>query len=106
MPSRQARKELAADPGIVTGIEIGERMMAVGIVKADGTLRMLLRDLALAHEEIVGPEHVMRFDGEARIRHMLRHMGTAQTDRLRRSWLSADHVVLGAAAQGDEALCL
>ena len=106
MPRCQAGNALAADAGIVTGKLVGQRMMAIGIIKADGLLRMLFRVFALAHEKIVGPEHVMGFDGDTDVLQVLRHLSALQADRLRGAGLSADHVVLGPAAQCDEALGL
>jgi hypothetical protein len=64
---------------------------------------MFFGDSAFSHEEVVGPEHVMRLDGNACILHQLRHFGTSKADRLCRARLFAYHVVLGAPAKDGEA---
>src|SRR5262249_5568503 len=106
MPCRQASKALTADAGIVAGILVGQRMMTVGIVKSDGIFRMTFRGAALAHKEIVGPKHMMRFDGDTSVLQILRQVGASQADHLRCARLSADHVILGAPAQGYKPLHL
>ena len=101
-PGRQARKAAAADAGIVTGIFVGQIVVAVRFVEADRAFRMCVRRRRLAEEEIVGPEHVLGLDGETGIAVVPDHAGPSVGQLLRRRRPAAEHVVLGPAAQRRE----
>src|SRR6516225_6026097 len=93
MPRSEPRNALAANARIVTGILIRQRVVPVGVVQGNGLFGVLFGGSTL------GPEHVMRLDGNAWILHQLHHFGATQANRLSRTRMPADHVVLGSSSQ-------
>src|SRR5215203_2296770 len=83
LPQDEAGDRAAAHAGIVTRVSIGQRMMATGIVPLDRAIRMLTRHGAVAHEEVVRPEHVMSLDRDSLVLCVPGDLDAAPTQILR-----------------------
>src|SRR5215471_14465953 len=106
MPRGKPGEAAAADAGIVPGVFVGQRVMDISIVQAHGFFCVDLSGSTFPHEEVTGPKHMMRLDGNARIAHQLCHFGASQAYCLGSARMPTDHVVLRAPAKGSKSLRL
>src|SRR5262245_59647411 len=86
----------------MTGVLVGQIMIAVGAIDTDCTFGMVVRCRRLAEEEIVSPEHMLGLDHKTGIGVVLDTSSPSASQFLGRRRFAAEHIVLGPSAQGRE----
>src|SRR5690242_19079170 len=79
-------------------------MIPSGLVERTCMLGMMDGSLELAHEEVIGPSHVVRLDQDPRIRIASRECRAPYRDGVGGLRFAADHVILRSTAQYREQL--
>src|SRR5262245_30154433 len=101
LPCGQAGNGSAAHTRIVARILVRQGVMDFVIVEFDGRFGMLFGLSTRSHKKVVGPEHVVRLDRDARVV-ILVHANASAGDLVGSARLAADHVVLCTPAERRE----
>ena len=105
-PEHHCGKVPAADARIVPGVDVGQLMVAVGIIGGDPMISMALRGSIVSHEELGGPLPMMCFEEQGWIAGSAGKFETLTAEFVSGGQIAGNHVVGGFTAKGDEQLVL